>query len=64
MQFYTFDGVLQFGRGIFQGSNFAPPASPLALCFDSQTSIIEGANATFNSVMANTTLYGFILGVN
>jgi hypothetical protein len=63
LQFYTFDGVLQFGRGIFEGSNFAPTGSSLAKCFDSQTSIISGANATFNSVMANTTLYGFILGV-
>ena len=64
LQFYTFDGVLQFGRGLFQGSNFAPTGSSLALCFDSQTSIISGANATFNSVMANTTIYGFILGIN
>ncbi len=64
MQFYTFDGILTFGRGLFQGSNFAPTGSSLALCFDSQTSIISGANATFNSVMANTTIYGFILGVN
>ena len=42
-QFYTFNGVLTFIRGLLQGSKFAIAGSKMDLCLNSQTVLITGA---------------------
>lgn len=62
--FYSFDGFYKFIRGILIGSKVGSVGSDLLMCYDSQTTIINGLNATYNAIASNLTIYGVLLGID
>lgn len=62
--FSTFDGFYKFIRGILIGSKVGGTGSDLLKCYDSQTVIISGLNATYNGISSNFTVYGILLGID
>lgn len=56
--------MLQFAKGLGEGSKFVVPGTPLGLCVDSQQKIIDGGNMTFQLIQANFTIYGTLLAID
>ena len=63
-QFYSFNGVLTFIRGVLTGSKFAVTGSKMDLCLTSQTVLINGAEKMYDTIYQNFTIYGVLLGID
>lgn len=63
-QFYTFNGVVTFVRGLLTGSKVAPTGSKMDLCLTSQTVLINGGQKMYDQIYSNFTYYGVLLGVD